>query len=95
MLTQTPRVAAKYGVPQNQILNSNQMSSASQVTAGRILVIPHRVPLTPGQTTVAQAIPTPLPATSPIPTGAQTLTASGTTYTVMTGDTLFWMASCT
>ena len=80
-------LAAKYGVPQNQILNSNQMSSASQVTPGRILVIPHRVPLAPGQT--AQAAPAVATPVTPIPAAAQTLTASGTTYTVMTGDTLF------
>src|SRR5579871_4964791 len=41
-------IAIKYGVPANQILNANQMASAAQVTPGRVLVIPHRVPLAPG-----------------------------------------------
>jgi murein DD-endopeptidase MepM/ murein hydrolase activator NlpD len=78
-------LAAKYGVPQNQILNSNQLASAGQVTPGRVLVIPHRVPLAPGQAPIAQTAPV-VPASLTVP---QTLTAGPGTYTVMTGDTLF------
>ncbi len=36
-------LAAKYGVPQQQILAANQLRSASDVRSGRVIVIPRRV----------------------------------------------------
>jgi murein DD-endopeptidase MepM/ murein hydrolase activator NlpD len=92
-------IAIKYGVPQNQILNANQLSSAAQVAPGKVLVIPHRVPITPGQavpSTFAQgrdvvpvsAAPAPLPQQSVAAAAPRAPQASGATYTVMTGDTL-------
>jgi murein DD-endopeptidase MepM/ murein hydrolase activator NlpD len=73
-------IALKYGVPQNQILSANQLGSASQVTSGRVLVIPHLVGVAPGQ--AAPAVVT------AAPVGGRPQ-ASGSTYTVMTGDTLY------
>ncbi len=90
-------LAVKYGVPQNQILNSNQLSSASQVTAGRVLVIPHLVGVQPGQSlpgqsTVPTAAPAPtpgaVPAPAPVMAAAKPQAGTGT-YTVLTGDTLY------
>jgi murein DD-endopeptidase MepM/ murein hydrolase activator NlpD len=80
-------LATKFGVPQSQILSSNQLASASQVSPGRVLVIPHLVGIAPGQqvpqtTTVALATP----AGAPLAAKPQ---AGGGTYTVLTGDTLY------
>jgi murein DD-endopeptidase MepM/ murein hydrolase activator NlpD len=82
-------LAVKYGVPQSQILNANQLSTASQVSPGRTIVIPHRVPVAPGQPQVAQAPQAPIYTTPALPSGPQPIQASGATYTVLTGDTLF------
>ncbi len=73
-------LAVKYGAPQAQILSANQMTSAAQVTPGRILVIPHRVALAP-----QQAAPAPVAARTPPPASVR----SGGTYVVQSGDTLY------
>jgi len=78
-------IALKYGVPANQILSANQLNSASQVTTGRVLVIPHLVGVVPGQPAAA-TIATAAPAASPTTNKPQ---ASGVSYTVLTGDTLY------
>jgi murein DD-endopeptidase MepM/ murein hydrolase activator NlpD len=70
----------KYGVPQSEILRANQLASASQITPGRVIVMPHLVMLAPGQTA-----PT---AVAAAPAAARP-EASGATYTVITGDTLY------
>ncbi len=72
-------LAGKYGVPREQILSANQLSSAADVRPGRVLVIPVRTSLPP-TTTVAAAAP---PATS------ETNLAGTSTYVVQPGDTLF------
>jgi murein DD-endopeptidase MepM/ murein hydrolase activator NlpD len=84
-------LAIKYGVPQNQILAANQLTSAADIRPGRVVVIPHRVSILPGQptATVAQASPPP----AAIPAAAATLRSpegqGHQTYTVVTGDTLY------
>jgi len=90
-------LVAKYGVPGEQILNANQMHSAAEVRVGRIMVIPRRVPIAadrlqddasaaPTRPTIAAP-----PAFKPTPTVATT-TVTGSTYVVMSGDTLFSVA---
>jgi murein DD-endopeptidase MepM/ murein hydrolase activator NlpD len=82
-------LTAKYGVPQNQILTANQLTSPAQVSAGRVLVMPHLVAITPdqsGQATVALANP---PAPQSVSAPAARPLTSGGTHTVVTGDTLF------
>jgi murein DD-endopeptidase MepM/ murein hydrolase activator NlpD len=81
-------ISAKYGVPPNQILNANQLTSASQVSPGRVLVIPQLVMLAPGQpapTTIAAAAPAPVVAPAPV---SEPRTSRGT-HTVISGDTLY------
>jgi murein DD-endopeptidase MepM/ murein hydrolase activator NlpD len=87
-------LTAKYGVPQEQILTANQLSSAAQVRPGKILVIPRRVAMAPG------AAPAPLvaynpPAAKPIPAPAvkpAILASGGSTYVVQPGETMFSVA---
>ena len=93
-------MVAKYGVPGDQILNANQMHSAAEVRAGRIMVIPRRVPIAANRlqddgAPVASAAPmqppvAATPAMKPTPTAATTV--MGSTYVVMSGDTLFSVA---
>jgi murein DD-endopeptidase MepM/ murein hydrolase activator NlpD len=81
----------KYGVPGEQILAANQMSSGAQFRPGKVLVIPRRVAVAPGETpppAVAAAEPAPV-ANAPL---RQTEMASGSTYTVQPGDTLYSVA---
>jgi murein DD-endopeptidase MepM/ murein hydrolase activator NlpD len=95
-------LTAKFGVPGEQILAANQMTSASQVRPGRILVIPRRVPISPDRlqnndTVVADAQPVqPLPepaVVAPAIKPAPKLVASdAATYTVQPGETLFGVA---
>ncbi len=73
-------LAVKYGAPATQILAANQLTSASQIVPGRILVIPHRVALAPS---APAETPVVLAQGSPRPVKA------GSTYVVQSGDTLY------
>ena len=87
-------LVAKYGVPREQILSANQLTSAAQVRPGKLLVIPRRVAMAPGtvHTSAARAPavsynPPAEPAQKPV------MAAAGTsTYVVQPGDTLFAVA---
>jgi murein DD-endopeptidase MepM/ murein hydrolase activator NlpD len=79
-------IAVKYGVPPEQILAANQLASASQITAGRILVIPRRVPIAKEE--VERTIP--VATTTTIPESpAATITAGAGSHVVQAGDTLY------
>lgn len=83
-------LTAKFGVPQEQILSANQLSSPAQVRPGKVLVIPRRVALSAEQmrsTRVAAYAP---PAEEMEMTPR--MNASGSTYVVQPGDTLFGVA---
>ncbi len=96
-------LAVKYGVPIQQILSANQLTRPSQVTAGRVIVIPRRVAISPesvGRPAPAQAPQrlsrAPAPA-SASPTPARIATAapaaqSRNVHVVQTGDTLYGIA---
>lgn len=51
-------LATKYGVPTQQILSANQFTRPDQITPGGILVIPHKVPISPDSISPASAKPT-------------------------------------
>jgi murein DD-endopeptidase MepM/ murein hydrolase activator NlpD len=100
-------LTAQYGVPGDQILNANQLRSAADIRPGRVIVIPKRVPITADRLqddnapAVASAAPAPMPmdktvaaAVPPAPPVKPTLVAAsgGSTYAVMSGDTLFSVA---
>jgi murein DD-endopeptidase MepM/ murein hydrolase activator NlpD len=76
-------LASKYGVPPEQILSANQLRGPADIKAGKVIVIPHRVAMTPEavaaqQKQVAAAYEPPVaPA------------AGATSYTVANGDTLY------
>jgi murein DD-endopeptidase MepM/ murein hydrolase activator NlpD len=76
-------IAVKYGVPPGQILNVNQLTSAAEITPGRVLVIPHRVALAPEPTALAPV--TAAKATPPAPA----IAAGAATHVVQSGDTLY------
>ncbi|MCP4384861.1 MAG: LysM peptidoglycan-binding domain-containing M23 family metallopeptidase [Hyphomicrobiales bacterium] len=71
-------LALKYGVPSSEIARANGISSPSQITQGRSIVIPQRAQ------TVAYATPQPGAAAAPTP-----VAAAGGTHTVETGQTLY------
>ena len=79
-------LTAKYGVPQEQILSANQLTSAAQVRPGKILVIPRRTAMAPDR--MKPAVATNVPA-EPAPL---TIAAGTSTYVVRSGDTLFGVA---
>ena len=82
----------KYGVPGEQILAANEMTSGTQLKPGKIVVIPRRVAVAPGETpppAVAAAGATAPAFNTTRPTA---VAASGTTYTVQPGETLFSVA---
>lgn len=83
-------LAMKYGVPPEQILNANQLTGASQITRGRIIVIPRRVAMAPDRTQVPATAYAP-PA-APVGEAPMLLAAGGTTYVIQPGDTLFAIA---
>ncbi|HVZ13811.1 MAG TPA: LysM peptidoglycan-binding domain-containing M23 family metallopeptidase [Bauldia sp.] len=97
-------LTAQYGVPGDQILNANQLHSAADIRAGRVIVIPKRVPIAadrlqdPDAPAVAYAAPTApaAPAMPAMPAKPGAMLAANTvgasTYTVMSGDTLFSVA---
>ena len=83
-------LAAKYGVPQKQLLSANQLRSAADFRTGRVIVIPHRVALAP-DTAIK---PTPVsytPAAARVPAMPAAKTGAAT-YTVAAGDTLYSIA---
>ena len=80
-------LASQYGVPEKQLLSANQLRSAADIRAGRVIVIPHRVALAPGATVRPTPVSyTPEPAHQPAPR------AGADTYTVAAGDTLYSIA---
>lgn len=82
-------LASQYGVPQNQLLSANQMKSAADVRAGRVVVIPHRVALAPD----SALRPTPVSYSPPAARVTPAPAASGAaTHTVAPGDTLYGIA---
>ncbi len=78
-------LASQYRVPQKQLLSSNQLASAADIRAGRVIVIPHRVALAP-DTTIK---PTPVSYT---PAAAREPAVGAATHTVAAGDTLYSIA---
>ena len=94
-------LTARFGVPGDQILNANQMHTAADIRPGRVIVIPKRVPITADRLqdsdapAVASAAPT-IPAAPAMPARPALALASNaagpSTYTVMSGDTLFSVA---
>ncbi len=90
-------LTAKFGVPGEQILASNQMSSPSQVRPGKVMVIPRRVAISPDRLrntdTPSYADAQPMPAAPAFVRPAPQMIASGSaTYTVQPGETLFGVA---
>jgi murein DD-endopeptidase MepM/ murein hydrolase activator NlpD len=90
-------LTAKFGVPAEQILVANQLTSAAQVTPGRVLVIPRRVPISPDRLRSSEPVVAdlqPAPAlVAPAAVAAPKLIASDAgTYTVQPGETLFGVA---
>ena len=84
-------LTARFGVPQEQILSANQLKSASQVRPGKILVMPRRIAMAPGQERPA-AVATydaPVEEIAPAP---RMMASNGSTYIVQPGDTLFGVA---
>ena len=82
----------KYGVPREQLLAANQMTSPAQLKPGKIVVIPRRVAVAPGETLPpAVAAIGPAPAAD-APLRPTTMASAGSTYTVQPGDTLFTVA---
>jgi len=85
----------KFGVPGEQILAANQLSSEGQLRPGKIIVIPRHVMVAPGETAppaIASVAPAQEPATA-APAMRPTMTAAaGGGYTVQPGDTLFSVA---
>lgn len=88
-------LAAKYGVPQEQILSANQLTSSSQVRNGAQVIIPRRVS---GASVASAPMPAQVPATAYAPPAPQvqespTFAATdGGTYVVQAGDTLYGIA---
>ncbi|HVY18910.1 MAG TPA: peptidoglycan DD-metalloendopeptidase family protein [Bauldia sp.] len=88
-------LTAKFGVPGEQILAANQMTSPAQVKIGRVMVIPRRVAISPDRLRstdapmVADAQPIPAPIKPP---PQQTIATGAATYTVQAGETLFGVA---
>ena len=83
-------LSQKYGVPPEQILSANQFHAASDIRPGRVVVIPHRVSVTP-ETAAAAAGYRPATAAAPIApatAGAATKVAAST-HVVVAGDTLY------
>lgn len=84
-------LAAKYGVPQDAILASNQLTGAGDLRSGRSIIIPRRSGSSyeqPVMTTTAAYAPEPAPPVQQAPAMA----AAGGTYVVQPGDTLFGVA---
>ena len=86
-------LTARFGVPGEQILSANQLTSPAQVRPGRVLVIPRRVAIAPDRlrNTDAPSYAANPPAIRPAP--QMTASAAATsTYTVQSGETLFGIA---
>ncbi len=81
-------LASQYGVPEEQLLSANQMRSAADIRAGRVIVIPHRVALAPGATVT----PTPVSYTPAAAKVAPEPAGATATHTVTAGDTLYSIA---
>lgn len=75
-------LAIKYGVPSSEIARANAISSPSQVTPGRTMVIPQRTQA--AYATADQALPTPAVAAAPVP-----VTPTGGVHVVESGQTLY------
>lgn len=82
----------KFGVPGEQILAANQMTSPAELRPGKVVVIPRRVAVAPGETpppAVAAIEPSPA---AEAPMRSTAMASAGSTYTVQPGDTLFGVA---
>ncbi len=84
-------LASQYGVPEEQLLSANQMRSAADVRAGRVIVVPHRVALAPNATVRPTPVSYTPAAASVMPTPAKP-GVSTATHTVVAGDTLYGIA---
>jgi murein DD-endopeptidase MepM/ murein hydrolase activator NlpD len=83
-------LTAKFGVPAEQILAANQMSSPSQVRPGKVMVIPRRVAISPDRLRNSNA---PMVADAqPMKPAPQMIAGDTSTYTVQPGETLFGVA---
>ena len=82
-------LAAKFGVPQEQILAANQMTSAAQIRNGGTVIIPRRIAMGGGQQQIPAAAYAPPPVVNEAPMIAAT---GGATYVVQPGDTLYGIA---
>jgi murein DD-endopeptidase MepM/ murein hydrolase activator NlpD len=93
-------LTAKFGVPAEQILAANQLTSPSQVRPGKLLVIPRRVPISPDRlrnnepvVADAQPMPSAVPAeVAPVVKAPRQIASDAATYTVQPGETLFGVA---
>ncbi|MEJ0012631.1 MAG: peptidoglycan DD-metalloendopeptidase family protein [Bauldia sp.] len=90
-------LTAKFGVPGEQLLAANQMSSPAQVRPGKIMVIPRRVAIAPDRLrntdTPSYAAAQPMPAApAMVKPAPQVFAAGSSTYTVQPGETLFGVA---
>jgi murein DD-endopeptidase MepM/ murein hydrolase activator NlpD len=95
-------LTAKFGVPGDQILAANQMTSPAQVLPGKVMVIPRRVAISPDRLrntdtpSYASAAPVDVPPVPAAPAMArpapQAIAAGSATYTVQPGETLFGVA---
>ncbi len=81
-------LAAKYGVPQEQILSANQLHSASDIRAGKVIVIPHRVAIT-REAAAQEAEARPIKASYTPAAADPTMRAGATSHTVAAGDTIY------
>lgn len=78
-------LAIKYGVPSNEIARANAISSPSQITPGRAVVIPKR-------TQAAYAAPQPTPTPQVTQVSAPSPINTGGVHTVESGQTLYGIA---
>jgi murein DD-endopeptidase MepM/ murein hydrolase activator NlpD len=84
-------LTARFGVPQEQILNANQLKSASQIRPGKVLVIPRRIAMAPDSLKPTNVATYDQPAEEIAPT-PRMLASNASTYVVQPGDTLFGVA---
>lgn len=85
------RIANRFGVTTQQIINFNSISNPNLIRVGQRLLIPTS---TAGVAPTTQPAPTPTvsPTPSPSPSSTPSPTAAATSYVVVSGDTLFSIA---
>ena len=85
-------IGARFGVSPNEILRVNNLTNASGLQIGQVLVIP--VTATPAPTATPTATPTPqsTPAPTATPTSTATPSPGSQVYVVQSGDTALGIA---